>query len=154
MQFLLVIKMYKEIEDGYVVFDNGDVFDSSGQKVRSFLNGKYWCVYIGKGANRKKKYIHKLVAEAFLPRANGCSNIMHLDGNFANNNATNLMWCNKSQLMRAACVKKDYIMDITTGKTYNSYGAAAEDVCGSRHGVYFTAIGIQAHHKGHIFKIF
>lgn len=49
-----------------------------------------------------KRYIHRLVAEAFLDHPRGCDEINHKDGNPRNNRADNLEWVNHSQNMRHA----------------------------------------------------
>jgi len=46
-----------------------------------------------KDARRKKFYIHRLVAAAFLPRKEGQDYVNHRDHNRANNAANNLEWC-------------------------------------------------------------
>lgn len=43
------------------------------------------------------KYVHELVAMAFLPRPRGSTEIHHIDGNKQNNNADNLMYVNRRQ---------------------------------------------------------
>ena len=144
--------MLKGIYDGYTISDTGEVYDQDGNVMRAFNNCGYACVYIGKGSHRKRQYIHKMVAEAFLENPQNFHDVIHLDGNRLNNSVSNLAWCDKSEIMRAAYHKDDYILDITTGETYSSYREAADAIDGSRHGVYFTAIGIQKHHKGHTFK--
>lgn len=41
--------------------------------------------------------VHRLVAEAFIPKIKGKSSINHIDGNPKNNNITNLEWCNHKE---------------------------------------------------------
>lgn len=46
----------------------------------------------GPGLPRRYVRVHRLVAEAFIPKHSGQSCVRHLDGNPANNRADNLAW--------------------------------------------------------------
>lgn len=46
------------------------------------------------------KFIHRLVADAFIPNPNGYEEVNHKDENKLNNNADNLEWCTPSYNMR------------------------------------------------------
>ena len=50
-----------------------------------FVNGKKW-----------KCKVHRLVATAFIPNPNSLPMVNHKDENKANNNITNLEWCDNS----------------------------------------------------------
>ena len=46
---------------------------------------------------RKSVNIHRLVAAAFIPNPDNLPEIDHIDGDRANNDATNLRWCTRKQ---------------------------------------------------------
>lgn len=73
--------------DGRNELHKGKVLKPWAQK-----RGRYLAVSIRDGATSKKRTVHSLVAEAFLgPRPAGMD-VMHLDGNRANNTLENLKY--------------------------------------------------------------
>lgn len=50
----------------------------------------------------KLNYIHRLVANAFIPNENNLEQVNHIDGNKLNNNVFNLEWCSRSENMKHA----------------------------------------------------
>ena len=55
----------------------------------------YLRVNIYKNGKQKTRFIHRLVAGAFVPNPNGYSEINHRDENKVNNYANNLEWCTR-----------------------------------------------------------
>lgn len=43
--------------------------------------------------HKKKRYVHRLVANAFLINSDNLSDVNHIDGNKRNNSVNNLEWC-------------------------------------------------------------
>lgn len=56
-------------------------------------------VSLSKNGKRKIAYVHRLVAEAFIPNPNKLPLVWHIDGNTLNNNAENLIWCTQQFIM-------------------------------------------------------
>lgn len=95
------MEQWKNI-DGY----DGIYQVSSEGRVRSFQYNKWKvlsCHTVGKtnhlkiglykDKKRKHCYVHKLVANAFLPNPNNYTEVNHKDENPLNNNVENLEWC-------------------------------------------------------------
>lgn len=63
----------------------------------------------------KLNYIHRLVANAFLPNKNNLEQINHIDGNKLNNNVFNLEWCSRSDNIKHAIkiglISKDTLIE-------------------------------------------
>ena len=56
----------------------------------------YKIISLNKNRKRKNKYIHRLVAEAFIPNPDNLPEVNHIDNNKSNNVWTNLEWCTRS----------------------------------------------------------
>ncbi|WP_288638843.1 NUMOD4 domain-containing protein [uncultured Lentilactobacillus sp.] len=69
----------------------------SGRIMRSVHSGtNYSAVNLYKGKHHRMQYVHRLVAEAFIPNPNGYLEINHKDENKENNNVSNLEWCDRT----------------------------------------------------------
>lgn len=90
--------MWKEIDgtDGsYLISDDGKVFSAKTNKIlRSQVQNNGYCrIELTIDGIRRKEFIHRLVAEAFIPNPNNYPIINHKDENPKNNHADNLEWC-------------------------------------------------------------
>lgn len=63
------------------------------KKKTPVLDGNYLAFKINKGA----KYIHRTVAEHFVPRVEGKNIVNHKDGDKTNNNANNIEWVTQAE---------------------------------------------------------
>lgn len=62
----------------------------------------YLYVILLKDKERKKKKIHRLVAETFIPNLNNLPQVNHIDGNKKNNKVNNLEWCTREHNIQEA----------------------------------------------------
>lgn len=73
---------------------DGTSFFYKGKILKSSINKKvfYKQVSLWKNSIPSYHYIHRLVAEAFIPNPNNLPEVNHKDGNRQNNNVDNLEW--------------------------------------------------------------
>jgi len=132
--------MMKKIRgfEGYAVDENGNIFSTKRQKAlaqRLEKNG-YMSVALWHNGSMKRKKVHRLVAEAFIPNPHGLPCVNHKDENKLNNRASNLEWCtvqynnhygNNKPTVRAANARKKPVCQCTTnGQLVAVYESASE----------------------------
>lgn len=97
----------KEIEKGYFLNSKGQLFTmnrfvknakgiveiKTGKELKPTFNKKNGYYFY----RRIKKYIHRLVAENFIPNPNNLPCVNHIDGDKSNNSVENLEWCTYSE---------------------------------------------------------
>ena len=86
----------KKIEDfeGYWIYPDGRVFSERSERfLTATLSRKdYLQVNLRQNGATRKKRIHRLVAEAFIPNPENKFQVDHIDNDKTNNNVSNLQW--------------------------------------------------------------
>ena len=97
---------YEVDSSGYVVSKERMVFPKNGSKpykireriLKPSIIGKgYMCVCLRRDGQSYHLYIHRLVAESFIPNPDGYAVVNHIDGNKLNNSVDNLEWCSYAE---------------------------------------------------------
>jgi hypothetical protein len=97
---------WQKINEFYSVSNSGKVYSHLTKKeLKPWLTGKGY-LKIDMGRN-KRVYVHRLVAETFLPNPDNKPTVNHKDHDKTNNSLSNLEW---------ATYKEQISHDITTGK--------------------------------------
>lgn len=91
--------MKKQVEDfpSYSINTLGQVINKDGLTMAWGTNGFYPKVILYDRGRRQDKYIHRLVALAFIPNPEGKEQVNHIDGNRMNNVVSNLEWVTPSE---------------------------------------------------------
>ena len=137
---LLPNEQIKPIENypNYYITSFGRVWSNfqGGHWLKPTLNthGYHQRYYVSLGRGNKQ-YIHRLVAEAFLPNPDNLNEVDHIDGDSTNNHVTNLRWVTHQKNMANPITNERIkrnggalveIEEIATGKCFWGYDAAAE----------------------------
>lgn len=100
---------WQEIVDfeGYAVSSFGRVwsFKSDKELKPRKHTGGYLTVCLMREKKRVNMYIHRLVAQHFVPSDTDCFEVDHIDRDKTNNFATNLRWVNRSKNSKNFCRK-------------------------------------------------
>ena len=116
----------------YEIDKKGNIFDTNTKyNVKSHINVNGYCRISltpdGKKSNdRQNKYVHRLVAEAFIPNPKNLPYVNHINANKQDNRVENLEWCTSSEnMIHDSKVRKTgtrvYAFDAKTGKFYKSF---------------------------------
>lgn len=83
--------------ENYSISTLGKVINNNTKKVKkptdNYSGKGYLCVDLHNNGKRKRFYVHRLVADAFIPNPENKPYINHKDGNPKNNRVENLEWC-------------------------------------------------------------
>ena len=139
---------WKTLFDDYLISDKGEIFSTRlGRNIsQNKDNCGYLVVTLRLDVCKRKTYkVHRLVAKTFIPNPERKPTVNHKDGNKLNNHVENLEWMTRSEQVQHAwdngliknleARKKGIrnkqgkpVICLTTGETWNSIGAAAEDL--------------------------
>lgn len=92
---------WKQIEgfEDYEISDTGLIWSNKSNiylKPHCHMDG-YTTIVLYNNGKAKQFFIHRLVANAFIPKIDGKEFIDHIDGIKNNNIVSNLRWCTKSE---------------------------------------------------------
>lgn len=135
--------------DGYSVSNLGKVRnDKTGRILKTYDNGRgYQKVEI----KDKKWYIHRLVAQAFIPNPNNYPQVNHIDENPNNCRVDNLEWCTAQYNVEYSIAKAvDQYNSITgeTIKSFKSISKAAKELGYNGSQIWLCCNGRKSDYKG------
>jgi len=91
-------KVIKGFEN-YSISNLGNVANMKTAKIKKprINTSGYYIIDIRNNGKTATKYIHRLVAQEFIPNPTNKPCVDHIDNNPLNNNANNLRWCSNSE---------------------------------------------------------
>lgn len=85
---------------------DGEVKNLSEKIIKPFLTKKgYKQIVLTKEGTKKKHYIHRLVAQAFIPNPNNLPEVNHINEDKLDNDVVNLEWLSRIDNMRHGTVQ-------------------------------------------------
>lgn len=100
----MVDEIWKPIKnyENYEISNYGNVRSNNYRSHNKLLkrviaNTGYYVVGLYKNGNGKQFFVHRLVAEAFIPNNNNLETVNHIDENKLNNYVDNLEWCSRGE---------------------------------------------------------
>lgn len=107
----------------------------------------YPALPLTKDGRQYNRYVHRLVAEAFVPMVSGCPWVNHIDGNKRNSVASNLEWCDASHNGRHAYAtglrsRANAKMTIETARAIKKDLAAGllQKAVASKYGIHLSSV--------------
>ena len=99
-------------------------YQANGVKyVPTHLNAGLPMLQLIKDKKTQSKFIHKLVAEAFIPNPNNYKYVIHIDGNRENNNVNNLYWSSSKKILFGVAMNDVGDIFLENGKEKPAYRA-------------------------------
>ena len=159
-----MLKDVKGFEGRYQVNELGEIFNSKGREMHPHLNAKtgYLQLCLRKNGRPFLCYVHRVVAEAFLPFDSSRTEVNHKDLNKQNNRPENLEWVTRkenvahaihagvSHRKRVRAVKVDNPAEAVE---FDSI-AAATVFCGAKYRTYISNAlrGVRSEAHGYIWR--
>ena len=134
------MKDIKNYEGLYAVTSCGKVWSYKRKKFLTpyTVRGGYMQVKLLKDNEKKQYYVHRLVAEAYIPNPDNLPQVNHKDENKANNCLQNLEWCdakyNTNYGTRNEKIKKPILQFSLDGEFIREWDCATDvgkEVCGN-----------------------
>ena len=105
----------------YEVSTSGKV-RNKGKEVKQCKNNKGYCtVDLYKDGERKRIFVHRLVAETFLPNPDNKPQVNHLNRNREDNRVENLEWVTPKENMNSPLTRK-HCKEVMKGENTSMYG--------------------------------
>lgn len=154
-------EVWKDIEGfpGYQVSDHGRVRNkTTGTILRPGLGGNgYYTVALYKNKKGRSKYIHELLADAFIGKREKGMTINHKDGDKTNNDISNLEIVTYKENLRHAYENglnkhPKPVKIVETGETFDSLKECANAIGGHSSNIVKCLNGELQSHKGLHFK--
>lgn len=122
------MKDIKDFEGEYAVTSCGKVWSyKTGKFLSPIDNHGYKMVILSSDGEIKAKYIHRLVAEAYIPNPDNLPEVDHINNCRGDNRVNNLQWLTREDNMKKSTnARKVYCVELD--KVFESQTQAAKEL--------------------------
>lgn len=157
-------KEIKDFEGRYMISNYGNVKSLTrngtlGGAIKIVEKHSYLRVRLWKNKVVRTLFVHRLVAQAFIPNPLNKPQINHIDGNKKNNCADNLEWCSASENMEHAYKnglrKTRKVAQVKDGKIINTFlnvYRASKETGIQYASIYWCANGVLGSAGGYVWR--
>lgn len=114
------------------------------------------CGYRMVNASRPPQYVHRLVAETWIPNPNHYEEVNHINGDKYDNRVENLEWVTHSENMhhavRTSLIKTTPVRIVETGEVFESVSECARRIGGDPSAISHCLAGRHSTHLGYHFE--
>ncbi len=105
-------------DTNYLLNQQGECY-RNGKKLKPYPNSKnYLKIDVWTNGKREKQYfLHRMIAEVFIPNPKNHPQVNHIDGDKRNNSVQNLEWCDGSHNIQHAINSLGKMTDMNHGRT-------------------------------------
>ena len=127
---------------GYLITEYGKVWSKQTSKfLKPYTNNRGYLA-VSLGTEKKKRQVHRLVAEAWLPNPDNLPVVHHKDSDTLNNHYTNLEWCTQQYNVRQGKAAKLTEEDVAEIKRLYDTGWYAQWEIGDMFGVTQSMVSL------------
>lgn len=109
----------KELKNhpGYFISEDGNFYNSRGRQLKQFHRCRG---YYGVKLRNRTYYVHRLIAEAFIPNPDNLPQVNHIDKDRSNNSIDNLEWCSPQHNIEHS-LAKSFIIENKNGERFEVF---------------------------------
>ncbi len=137
----------------YLITEEGDVYSRKFGKLKKMKQRteRYKAINLWNNGKEKAHYVHRLVAETYIPNPDNLPEVNHKDEDKTNNNVANLEWSTHAYNVQHSLAKSYIVENVRTGERQTIFNLRAfcRDTGLNRSCLKDTLTGAYSQHKGY-----
>ena len=137
----------------YLITEEGDVYSRKFGKLKKMKQRteRYKAINLWNNGKEKAHYVHRLVAETYIPNPDNLPEVNHKDEDKTNNNVANLEWSTHAYNVQHSLAKSYIVENVRTGERQTIFNLRAfcRDTGLNRSSLWKTLTGAYSQHKGY-----